>query len=194
MSTFGQFMSKYAPITKDEVSLINTHTEEIVLKKNEFLQEAGQQTQGVYFLNQGAMRSYFLNDGKNVTWKFYFPGDLPTDYFSFLHQEPTKLSFIALTPTKLQLLTKSSITKLMKKVEKGKELENFFSRFAYLDVRQRAEQLLLLNPEQRYEELVSRNPELVRELPAQHIATYLGIQPPSYSRLKRRYFTKKKKK
>lgn len=194
MSTFGQFMSKYAPITKDEVTLINSHTEEISLLKNQFLQEAGQQTQGVYFLNQGAMRSYFLNDGKNVTWKFYFPGDLPTDYFSFLHQEPTKLNFIALTPTKLQLLTKSSIAKLMKKVEKGKELENFFSRFAYLDVRQRAEQLLLLNPEQRYEELVSRNPELVRELPAQHIATYLGIQPPSYSRLKRRYFTKKKKK
>lgn len=194
MSTLGQFMSKHAPITKDEVSLINSHTEEITLKKNEFLKESGQLTQGVYFLNEGAMRSYFLNDGKNVTWKFYFPGDLPTDYFSFLHQEPTKLNFIALTPTRLQLLTKTSIAKLMKKVEKGKELENFFGRFAYLDVRQRAEQLLLLNPEQRYEELVSRNPELVRELPAQHIATYLGIQPPSYSRLKRRYFTKKKKK
>jgi CRP-like cAMP-binding protein len=194
MNSFGQFMSKYAPITKDEVSLINSHAEEITLKKNEFLQESGQQTQGVYFLNNGAMRSFFLNDGKNVTWKFYFPGDLPTDYFSFLHQEPTKLSFIALTPTKVQLLTKTAISKLIKKVEKGKELENFFSRFAYLDVRQRAEQLLLLNPEQRYEELVSRNPELVRELPAQHIATYLGIQPPSYSRLKRRYFTKKKKK
>ena len=194
MPTLGQFMSRNAPITKEEIALINSHTEEINLSKNEFLKEAGQQTPGVYYLTQGAMRSYFLNDGKNVTWKFYFPGDLPTDYFSFLHQEPTKLSFVALTPTKIQLLPKTAITKLVKKLEKGKELENFFSRFAYLDVRQRAEQLLLLNPEQRYEKLVSRNPELVRELPAQHIATYLGIQPPSYSRLKRRYFTNKKNK
>jgi CRP-like cAMP-binding protein len=194
MSSFGQFMSKYAPITKEEVSLINQHLEEVVLKKNELLKEAGQLSQGVYFLAQGAMRSYFMNDGKNVTWKFYFPGDLPTDYFSFLHQEPSKLNFVALTQSKVQFLPRTAITKLIKKIEKGKELDHFFSRFAYLDVRQRAEQLLLLNPEQRYEELVNRNPELVLELPAQHIATYLGIQPPSYSRLKRRYFAKKKKK
>lgn len=194
MNSFGTFMSKHAPLTKEEVIAINSLTEEINLKKNEVLKEAGQLTQGVYFITKGAMRSFFLNDGKNVTWKFYFPGDLPTDYFSFLHHEPSKLNFVALTPTKLQFLSRTAINKLVKKIEKGKELENFFGKLAYLDVRQRAEQLLLFNPEQRYEELVSRNPELVLELPAQHIATFLGIQPPSYSRLKRRYFTKKKKK
>ena len=194
MSSFGQFMSKYAPITKDEVALINDHLEEVSLKKNEILKEEGQLAQGVYFLTKGAMRSYFMNDGKSVTWKFYFPGDLPTDYFSFLHTEPSKLTFIALTNSNLQFLPKSAVAKLIKKVQRGKELDTFFSRFAYMDVRQRAEQLLLLNPEQRYEDLVNRNPELVLELPAQHIATYLGIQPPSYSRLKRRYFNKKKKK
>lgn len=194
MISFGHFMSKYAPLTKDEVSLVNDLVEEIHLKKNETLKEAGQLTQGVYFLSKGAMRSFFLNDGKNVTWKFYFPGDIPTDYFSFLHHEPSKLTFVALTSTKLQFLSRTSINKLVKKLEKGKDLEHFFSRMAFLDVRQRAEQLLLFNPEQRYEELVKRNPELVLELPAQHIATYLGIQPPSYSRLKRRYFSKDRKK
>lgn len=43
-----------------------------------------------------------------------------------------------------------------------------------------------LTPEQRYLELVARRPELLQRVPQYHIASLLGIQPETLSRIRRR--------
>lgn len=43
-----------------------------------------------------------------------------------------------------------------------------------------------LTPEQRYLELVARRPELLQRVPQYHVASLLGIQPETLSRIRRR--------
>ena len=46
-------------------------------------------------------------------------------------------------------------------------------------------------PEQRYLNLLKQRSELVEKIPQHYIASYLGIQPQSLSRIRKRIFQKK---
>ena len=48
-----------------------------------------------------------------------------------------------------------------------------------------------LEPEDRYLNLLKQRPELVERIPQHYIASYLGIQPQSLSRIRKRIFDKK---
>jgi CRP-like cAMP-binding protein len=45
-------------------------------------------------------------------------------------------------------------------------------------------------PEQRYLRLLTDHPELLKRVPQYHLASYLGIQPESLSRIRKRIASK----
>jgi len=49
-----------------------------------------------------------------------------------------------------------------------------------------------LSPEMRYQKLLENRPELFQRVPLQYIASYLGITPVSFSRMRRRILQKAK--
>jgi hypothetical protein len=48
------------------------------------------------------------------------------------------------------------------------------------------EGFLFKTPEERYLELVEQHPTLLQTIPLYHISSYLGIQGPSLSRIRKR--------
>ncbi len=50
----------------------------------------------------------------------------------------------------------------------------------------RAEEFMFRTPEQRYLELIQNHPDIFNNVPLYHIASYLGIQAPSLSRIRKR--------
>lgn len=51
---------------------------------------------------------------------------------------------------------------------------------------QRTESFLFKTPEQRYHDLVVQHPDIFNQVPLYHISSYLGIQGPSLSRIRKR--------
>ena len=51
---------------------------------------------------------------------------------------------------------------------------------------QRVEDFLLKSPEERYLDLIQAHPDLYEKVPLYHISSYLGIQGPSLSRIRKR--------
>jgi CRP-like cAMP-binding protein len=51
---------------------------------------------------------------------------------------------------------------------------------------ERIAEFAILNPEQRYMELLQNNPAYIQRAPQQDLASYIGITPVSFSRLKSR--------
>jgi len=50
----------------------------------------------------------------------------------------------------------------------------------------RTEGFLFLTPEQRYLDLLEHHPDIFNAIPLYHISSYLGIQGPSLSRIRKR--------
>ena len=50
----------------------------------------------------------------------------------------------------------------------------------------RAEDFMFLTPEQRYLDIIEKHPDMFNNVPLYYIASYLGIQGPSLSRIRKR--------
>lgn len=57
---------------------------------------------------------------------------------------------------------------------------------AFMSSMGRVEGFLFQSPEDRYQELIDRHPDIFNSVPLYHIASYLGIQGPSLSRIRKR--------
>lgn len=182
----------HIPLNDEEWSVLLRRLEIRILKKGEVLHEGGKSSLVMNFVADGAIRSFLYKEGNEITWNFYFPGGIATDFQSFLTEKETPLTFIALDKCAVIALPKEDIPDLYREAPTLIQLETLFAKRAFLDMRQRMESFLLQSAEERYLSLIEKNAELVKKIPNQDIATYLGIAPQSLSRIKRRLFKGKK--
>ena len=59
-----------------------------------------------------------------------------------------------------------------------------------LELIDRVEEFITLNPEQRYQSFLDRNSKVLNRIPQNQLASFLGITPESFSRLKARMMKK----
>jgi CRP-like cAMP-binding protein len=140
----------------------------------------------MYFIEKGCIRLYFSDVDKDVTVQFFFEGKQVSSMESFQEDRPSKFSLETLEDTTCYVLSKDGYHQLITELPSFKiHFEEFFKQrmFHYLN-------LLLdhirYSPEQRYRALLETNPEIIERIPQYYIASYLGITPVSYSRIRHR--------
>ena len=139
----------------------------------------------IYLVEKGCVRNWFLRDGKEISFQFFFEGDVVYSSESFRHNTPSPFSIETIEPTTLRWLgqndmaiIKEDFTLYNYMVEKAGDKQSEFMRHFFSYLRD--------TPKQRYNNLLRDNPEIIRRVPLQHIASYLGITPVSLSRIRNR--------
>lgn len=140
----------------------------------------------VYFVKKGALRLWNNDDGKDITFQFFFEGQLVSSYESFYLGKPSMFSIETMEDSELLILDKANLDLLLKQSTNITHLmmkqlsERFIAYTDYFLSR------IKETPEKRYISLVEKNPELVTRVQDRHIASFLGITPVSLSRIKKR--------
>ena len=181
MATIGNISEilSYANLSKDALVTLTLPSRSVIL-------EEGKVADKLYYVRSGCLRLAFNNDGKDITFQFFFPGDIVASFDSLHNGTPSLFSLESIEPSELLAID-------------GKELKNIIRandvlRDEYENLladRFHAYQQLFLSrirntPQQRYEELLEQNPEIVKRIPQHYIASYLGITPVSLSRIRAR--------
>lgn len=148
--------------------------------------EEGEVARRLYFIRDGCLRLSFNNDGRDVTFQFFFPGNAVASFDSLYNRTPSLFSLESIERSSLVSMDWPAVRTL---IERNGDVRNFYERF--LAERFHTYQQLFLSrirntPEQRYIELLQQNPEIVRRIPQHYIASYLGITPVSLSRIRKR--------
>lgn len=183
---FKNLLNTYVSINEEEWSIFQNKFRLIQVQKGEILQDSDKIAKEMNYVVSGGIRSFLEKDGEEITWNFYFPGGIATDFKSYLIGSPSPLRFIAIDHTQIISLSQSDISELALSIPKIVVLEKVFAQHAFLDMRSRMESFLFQSPEERYQNLIRTNSILVQKLPNKDIATFLGITPQSLSRIKSR--------
>jgi CRP-like cAMP-binding protein len=160
------------------------------LKKNEFFLREGEVCNEVAFVNSGLLRLYFLADGREHVDGFSLPGEWLTDYASFLTRQKSTLYIEALADCELLVLSYDNIRKMY---DRGKDFERFgriMAEHLFVESFARGRTLALETPETRYQKLLKEQPHWFNLVPLKQIASYLGIEPESLSRIRKRMIGK----
>ena len=154
------------------------------IKKGELVFPKEKVLNKLLFVTKGLIRSYRRVDEEELTYYFFAANDFACDFASFLDEKPTSFIFEALTETSGIEFNKSEILDLYRTDPKFEKLGRLMAERAYLIVTSRLKEFQTDDLETRYLKLMNRSPELFLTVPQRHIASMLGLQPQSLSRIK----------
>ena len=185
-----RYLSQYITLTPEEVDMVLSHAQVVLFPKDKVILEEGQVSREAYFIMSGLIRKYVVVDGDERTTYFYAEEETVTLYTDGLDPGPSPHYFACVEDT------------IAIRCADGTGLETFseFPRFepvarALGEKNLRAAQNVLTNfmvssPEERYLHLLKTRPDLIQRVPQYQLASYLGVQPESLSRIRKRLAAK----
>lgn len=179
---------------------LNTEEEEIILRyctQNSFknktvLIKPGDEAHFTYFVLKGILRSFTIDDNGTIhILSFATPGWWVADMYSYLTNKPAILYVDTLEDSEVFIFQKCDIEQLYEKVPK---LERFFRILTENNLianQQRVLDKMALTAEERYEKFLQKYPTIINCLPQKYIASYIGVTPEFFSKMKSNMLRKK---
>ena len=186
----------------DNISLhieLSDKDKELILSKIEIQQykaksvllNAGEICKYSYFVNSGILRSFNINDNiVEHVLQFACEGWWIGDMYSYISEKPGNLFIEVLEDAEVVIITKENQQQLYQEIPK---LERFFRILAENSLVAHQERLmdnLSLTAEERFEKFCSKYPTLIQKVPQKHIASYIGVTPEFFSKMKARLLKK----
>jgi CRP/FNR family transcriptional regulator, anaerobic regulatory protein len=191
MSLIIQNISKHISLTQEEERLFLSKTEIQNYKTKTILLNAGEVCKHSYFVNSGLLRSFNINDNiVEHVLSFACEGWWIGDMYSLLSQKPGNLFIEVLEDAEVVLLSKENQEQLYLEIPK---LERFFRIVTENSLVAHQERLmdnLSLTAEERFEKFCKKYPTLIQKVPQKQIASYIGVTPEFFSKMKNRMFRK----
>jgi len=174
--------------TESELLVLVSKMKKLTLEKRDFLIQADEEVQDIYYIHKGCLRTYFIDAaGKEHTLQFAVKGWWISDYIALYGKEKTKsVSFIeCIKEAELYKISKSEFDNLCKEIPKVsyfyiEKLETAFSSF-----QKRILENLTLSAKGRYLNFITTYPDIEQNVKNYHIASYLGITTESLSRIRK---------
>lgn len=155
-----------------------------VCEEGDFLLREGEVSTSAFYVASVALRLFFPSGDSEVTLEFFFEGAVVTSLASFKTGLPSEYALQAIEPGRIVEVPKASVESFLAAHPAfGLELiGNLEDRLiGYID---RLRSFLALTAEERYGDLVLQQPALLQRVKQKYLASYLGIQPESLSRIR----------
>ncbi|MEY8759034.1 Crp/Fnr family transcriptional regulator [Chryseobacterium tongliaoense] len=181
-----QLISKNVKLSDLERDLYIQYFEPVLYPKNRLIEEEGKIPQYLYFVVSGFVRLFHYNDkGDEVTTHINCPPGFITSYSHFADQSQSDENLECITGCELLRITKNDLDLLTQQSPAFKDFSFLVFQQSLSYNEKRAKELATLTAEQRYLKLMEEHPELLHNVPMQYIASFLGMNPKSLSRIRK---------
>ncbi|MGD1945941.1 MAG: Crp/Fnr family transcriptional regulator [Croceivirga sp.] len=183
------YFSQYITLSEEEIEIIKSHDIIRQYEKNDILLHQGQLARECFLVLQGCVKRYYIENGEEKIMEFYTEND-PIAPVSYTTKEPSDYYLSCVEPC---IISSGNEEKTQLFLQ---EFPRFIPIFIKIgDELSAKKQVAIdefknLSAEERYYKLLQSRPDLVNRIPQYMIASYLGIQPESLSRIRKRAVTR----
>ncbi|MGH1516888.1 Crp/Fnr family transcriptional regulator [Chryseobacterium sp. JK1] len=157
------------------------------LKKKQYLLQEGDICKCLSFVSKGLLKSYFPDEkGNEHINMFAFEGWWISDFNSFIHQEKAVLTIDAIEETEVLMITLEDYNQMLLEIP---VMDRYFRILYQNSLVTKDYRLIVSNgytAEEKYLQLAQRNPEMIKRVPHNLIASYLGLAPETISRIRKK--------
>jgi CRP-like cAMP-binding protein len=165
--------------------------EPLEVKKNEHLLRSGEISRYVYFVDQGCLRQYYVNNnGEERTIYFKVENEWCSELVSFLDNKPTELNVQALENTKLQIINQPNWIYAVTHIQSFSMAFIRAQQDTNYMLKKRLAEATVETPEEKYCRFIKEEPQLLQRIPLYHIAAYLSMTPETLSRIRKKIMAK----
>ncbi|HBV14490.1 MAG TPA: cyclic nucleotide-binding protein [Chryseobacterium carnipullorum] len=157
------------------------------LRKKQYLLQEGDICKCLSFVSKGLLKSYVLDEkGSERINMFAFEGWWISDFNSFINQEKAVLNINAVEETEVLMITLEDYERMMLEIP---VMDRYFRILYQNSLVTKDYRLMVSNSftaEEKYKQLAQRNPEIIKRVPHNLIASYLGLAPETVSRIRKK--------
>jgi CRP-like cAMP-binding protein len=173
-------------LSNKDAELCIEYFEPIIFPKNRIIEEEGKIPQYLYFVVSGYMRLFYYNDhGDEITSHINCPPGFITSYFNFINQTKATENVECITECELLRITKNNLDLITSKSDAFKDFSIWVFQQSIAYNENRSKELATLTAEQRYQKLIDNYPQIIHNVPLQYIASFLGMNSKSLSRIRK---------
>ncbi|AEV98102.1 hypothetical protein A4D02_33480 [Niastella koreensis] len=170
------------------------NSKEIDISRGQIINNEGNLSRYIYFILSGKARLFYVDHaGKTISWSFHFNDIHSTprnlfiiDYKSFFTQGSGEMHMEAITDTRLIRIGKRGPGD---KFDGGLIMEKCLQKLhehSFIAAYERMLNLLTQSARERYNHLLCHEPHLLQLFADKYLASYIGIEPPSLSRIRKK--------
>jgi CRP-like cAMP-binding protein len=188
------FIQQIVAISDEELQELMGILQEKHYKKKAVLTKAGEVESNLYFLTKGVVRIFFLKGKKDVTFDLAKENTITSSTNSLFTGRPSRYTLEALEPVTALVLSKDKLDELYTRSKKWQRFGRLVTTFFLLRQERGILERAMFTPRERFVSFVQNNPEFIQRVSQKHLASYLGIKPETFTRMKRHLMHKKNSK
>ena len=179
-------ITKMIHLDKGEPEIIQTLFREKKIARGEYFLKEGQVCKEVGFIDKGLVRYFTNQDGIELIYDFGKENDFVCNYESFLDHSVSSKNIQAIEDSLLLTISHANLQLLYEQVREGQKFGRLACEQVFVDAIRKITTLYTLEPEQRYLQFLASYPDLQQRIPQYYISSFVGVKPPSLSRIRKR--------
>lgn len=182
---FDLFMEQFPSLSLEAKNFTRSILTLKKYNKKEFLYKSGDIQKEIGYVCQGLLRKYYINEkGNKITTGFISKQGYATDYPSFLRQKSTKYYIECLEPSIIIYMPYEKLQESYRKYKGSEMYGRLIAEQVLTRETDRVESFMFLNAEERYLDFLDQNKDISNRISLTHLASYLGIERQSLSRIR----------
>jgi CRP-like cAMP-binding protein len=180
-----EFLLRFVPsLTEHEFEYLKTLLDIIRLEKKQILVKEGEVANHLYFVTEGLIHQYFYANKEMVTVDLIGPGTITGATTSFLLGAPSHYCLATLEPTTVLAITKEKLENLYSSDRKWQKFGRLLITHFLLQQEQAILDRARFSVRERFIMFAEKYPCLMEKVPQRRLASYLSIEPETFTRLK----------
>jgi CRP-like cAMP-binding protein len=189
---FKEYLTSNININLSQLESCLSYQQIKYFKKGDFLIKEGDICQYSYFVQEGILRVFYIDDkGKEHLLQFAPEGWFAADHESTYFRKASTYYIQALEDTTVYQLNDDFFEKLSLKDPVFTQFNEKLLHNHIHHLQKRIIQLIAKTAEERYVEFTKTYPDILMRVPQTMVASYLGITPESLSRIRKELTVKK---
>jgi CRP-like cAMP-binding protein len=184
LDVMKRFVLSIQPLNEGEWNAFDLVWQSFSSKRKTVLTSAESIERHLYFVLEGVQRSFYVGkESVESTIVFTYPFSFAGIADSFLTQTPSIYYFETLTTSKFLRTSYQQIQELMTEFPGIQRLILKATSFALKGVLERVVELQCFTAEEKFRQLLKRSPHVLNLIPHKYLASYLGIDASTFSKL-----------
>jgi len=184
MNGFIEYCIRISPLSSEAIQDLNSCFQKKSFKKDEYLLKRRGICRNLYFIDQGMIKLFFVDEEKEFIMRFFPNGMLCTSFQSFISQHPSKYMLQALEPTQVTYISREDLELLCQKYHCVETFYRKLSTMVIMNMMGRVSEMLEEDATKRYNNFVAEQPKIMQRISLGDVASYLGITQVSLSRIR----------
>lgn len=183
--TIETIIKQHLPGYKDLNLALPFEVAHKMFKANSVLTRYGEIENKIFLLTEGIVQISILKGEEERILEFVFPGDFFCAYTSFLLQQPSDVQVTTLATCSVSIIKRESLFQANQVSMLSVHLSLYIAQQLFLSRARREKDFLILSAEERYKILLEKDADIIKHIPGNKIASYLGIRAESLSRIRK---------